>query len=132
MQDADTAAKFHEVGLKTRQAAALSRWLGEGRERVNTASSSLGNGGKDIFLSITPKAPRPFQFADEVDHGLLHFALGDFADATRDGTDNRRNSAFRASIVRRLKWKWGQFLALKSLQRSTACTLFCSHGWYDS
>ncbi len=38
-------------------------------------------------LSINPEARGPFQFADEVDRGLLHFALCDFADATRDAPD---------------------------------------------
>ena len=32
--DSDAAAKFHEVGLNTRQAEALSGWLGESRDRA--------------------------------------------------------------------------------------------------
>ncbi len=34
LSDADPAAKFHEVGLNTRQAESLSGWLGESRERA--------------------------------------------------------------------------------------------------
>jgi len=32
LTDADTAAKFHELGLNTRQAESLSGWLGESRD----------------------------------------------------------------------------------------------------
>ncbi len=34
LDDANAAAKFHEVGLNTRQAESLSGWLGESRERA--------------------------------------------------------------------------------------------------
>jgi hypothetical protein len=34
LEDADTAAKFHELGLNTRQAEAISGWLGESRDRA--------------------------------------------------------------------------------------------------
>jgi hypothetical protein len=39
LPDADTAAKFHEVGLNTRQAEALSGWLGESRERATKTAA---------------------------------------------------------------------------------------------
>jgi hypothetical protein len=39
LPDADTAAKFHEVGLNTRQAEAISGWLGESRERATKTAA---------------------------------------------------------------------------------------------
>ncbi len=60
LEDVGTAAKFHEVGLNTRQAESLSGWLGESRERVaktaaeEAAAKRLAELGPSVPSGVSP------------------------------------------------------------------------------
>jgi hypothetical protein len=52
LPDSDAAAKFHEVGLNTRQAEALSGWLGESREHA--AKTAAEEAASKVSVRQTP------------------------------------------------------------------------------